>query len=48
MQELNFRVIFVDGQEQNGDFTVDGDLFNEVVSILTEQIVYHNVENNEI
>ena len=29
---------------QSGDITADSDLFYEVVSILTEQIVYHNVE----
>ena len=44
MQDFKFSVIFKDGQEQSGDITADSDLFYEVVSILTEQIVYHNVE----
>ncbi|MBR5497733.1 MAG: hypothetical protein IKV76_07105 [Clostridia bacterium] len=48
MQDFKFSVIFKDGQEQSGDITADSDLFYEVVSILTEQIVYHNVEKNEI
>ncbi|MBR3818197.1 MAG: hypothetical protein IKJ41_03520 [Clostridia bacterium] len=45
MKELNFCVISKNEDEkQSGDFTADNDLFNEVVSIITEEIIF-KIEN---
>lgn len=47
MQDIEFSVIFNDNQKQSGDFTADNDLFNEVVSIITEEIIFNKKENNK-
>ncbi|MBQ9849998.1 MAG: hypothetical protein IJO36_04780 [Clostridia bacterium] len=46
MQELEFSVIFNEQQKQSSEITADDDLFNEVVSIIAEQTIYNNIENN--
>ncbi len=48
MQDLNFCVIFKNEDEkQSSDFIADNDLFNEVVSMITEEIIFNKKENNK-
>ncbi len=45
MQDIEFSVIFKNEDEkQSGDFTADNDLFDRVVSMITEEIIF-KIEN---
>lgn len=44
MQDIEFSVIFNDNQKQSGDFTADNDLFDRVVSMITEELIF-KIEN---